>query len=734
MTSKIGVDVSRIDALDKVTGQALFPADLMSSDMLYMKILFAGRPHARVRSIDVSKAESFPGVIAIFTASDVPVNEYGLINCDQPVLVGPGSNKKGADIARFVGDQIALVVAETEEAAIKARDHILVDWVDLPVVTDPYKAMKPDAPMLFEYRESNIIKHNKVRAGDVESAWKNCEVIVESIYQTPWQEHAYLQPEAGISYIDSDGRITVEVAGQWVHEEQKQIAHALGLTVDQVRVIHPAIGGAFGGREDVSVQIVLALAAWHLHQRGISRPVKIVWSREESIVGHHKRHPYNIHAKWGAASDGSILAAEVKMVADAGAYEYTSAKVLGNATLQSTGPYDIPNVSVDAYAVYTNNVPSGAFRGFGGPQGAFAAESQVNKLAHKLGIDVVEMRRRNLIDDGSIGQFKSVYPEGVTIRQVVEECADRSNWPITKVDNSLPSNIRKGYGFACALKNVGFSFGFPEECWAKVELHGGSEIERVVLHHAGAECGQGAHTVFVQMTAEACGVPIERIQLEAADSASTKNSGSASASRLTFMAGNSIRGAVDLALKNWQSEERPAIGEYKFVPRQTTALDTETGECDPNITYGYVAQRVIVEVDIETGHIRVVDVMSVDDVGRAINPIQVAGQIEGAIVQAHGYTLLENLVSQDGYIETAHFSNYLIPTSLDVPERVEAVILEYSDPQGPWGLRGVAEMPFLPYAPALIAAVHDATGVWFDEFPLIPERVLRGLNHSIYAE
>ena len=733
MTSKIGVDIARIDALDKVTGKALFPADLMSSDMLYMKILFAGRPHARVRSIDVTKAESCPGVVAVFTASDVPVNEYGLINSDQPVLVGPGSNKKGADIARFVGDQIALVVAETEEAAVEARDLILVDWTDLPVVTDPYKAMKPDAPMLFESRDSNIIKHNRIRTGDVGSAWKNCEVIVESVYRTPWQEHAYLQPEAGISYIDSDGRITVEVAGQWVHEEQKQIAHALGLAIDQVRVIHPAIGGAFGGREDISVQIVLALAAWHLHQRGIKRPIKIVWSREESILGHHKRHPYNIHAKWGAASDGRILAAEVEMVADAGAYEYTSAKVLGNATLQSTGPYDIPNVSVDAYAVYTNNVPSGAFRGFGGPQGAFAAESQVNKLANKLGIDVVEMRRRNLISDGSVGQFNSVYPEGVTIRQVVEECADRSNWPITQVDNSLPLNIRRGHGFACALKNVGFSFGFPEECWAKVELHGGSEIERVVLHHAGAECGQGAHTVFVQMVAEACGVPIECVQLEAADSALTKNSGSASASRLTFMAGNSIRGAVDLALANWKSEERPAIGEYKFVPRQTTALDTETGECDPNITYGYVAQRVIVEVDIETGHIRVVDVMSVDDVGRAINPIQVAGQIEGAVVQAHGYTLLENLVSRDGYIETAHFSNYLIPTSLDVPERVEAVILEYEDPQGPWGLRGVAEMPFLPYAPAIIAAVNDATEIWFDEFPLIPERVLRGLNHSAYG-
>ncbi len=733
MTIKIGADIARIDALDKVTGKALFPADLTRPDMLHMKILFSGRPHARVQSIDTSKAESHPGVVAIFTALDVPVNEYGLINADQPVLVGLGSDKRGADVARFVGDQIALIVAETDKAAAEARELISVTWHDLSVVTDPYKAMKPDAPVLFDTRDSNIIKHNRIRTGDVERAWKNCDVIVESFYRTPWQEHAYLQPEAGISYIDSNGRVTVEVAGQWIHEEQKQIAHALDIPIEQVRVIHPAIGGAFGGREDVSVQIVLALAAWRLHQRGIRRPVKIVWSREESIVGHHKRHPYNIHAKWGADAEGRILAAEVEMVADAGAYEYTSAKVLGNATLQCTGPYDISNVSVDAYAVYTNNLPSGAFRGFGGPQGAFSAESQINKLAEKLNLDSVEMRRRNLISEGSIGQFNSIYPEGVTIKQVVEECVDRSNWSIARVENSLPQHIRRGRGFACALKNIGFSFGFPEECWAKIELHGGSEIERVVLHHAGAECGQGAHTVFVQMAAEACGVSIDRVQLGAADSASTKNSGSASASRMTFMAGNSIHGAVGLALENWRSEERPAIGEYKFVPRQTTALDPETGECDPNITYGYVAQRVVVEVDIETGHVKVVDVISVDDVGKAINPTQVEGQIEGAIVQAHGYVLMENLVLRDGYVETTHFSNYLLPTSLDVPERVESVILEYADPQGPWGLRGVAEMPFLPYAPAVIAAVHDATGIWFDEFPLTPERVLRGLDQAIHG-
>ena len=729
MSRIIGADIPRIDALDKVTGKTLFPADIMADDMLHMKILFSGKPHAQIVEIDTSKARSYPGVVAVLTAKDVPLNEYGLINNDQPVLVGPGSNKLGADVARFIGDQVAVVVAETEKIASKARDLISIKWQDLPVLTDPYKAMQPDAPLLFEDRQSNIIKHNKIRKGDFTGVWNTCDVIVESSYRTPWQEHAYLQPEAGLSYIDTEGRITVEAAGQWIHEEQKQIAHALQVPVEQVRIIHPAIGGAFGGREDISIQIVLALASWKLSQQGILRPVRIVWSREESIIGHHKRHPYKIEAKWGADSNGKIIAAEVEMVADAGAYEYTSAKVLGNATLQCTGPYDIPYVKVDAYAVYTNNVPSGAFRGFGGPQGAFAAESQVNKLADKLGIDPVKMRKVNLISDGTIGQFNHVYPKGVTIRQVVDECERRSEWPTISISDNDDINIRKGHGFACALKNIGFSFGFPEECWAKVEIHGGSEIENVVLHHAGADCGQGAHTAFVQMVAEACGVSIDMVRLGDADSSMTKNSGSASASRLTFMAGNSIKGAVDLALKNWMSEERPAIGEYRFVPRETTALDPHTGECDPNITYGYVAQSVSVEVDIETGHINVLDVVSVDDVGKAINPTQVVGQIEGAVVQAHGYTLMENLIVKDGYVKTSKFSNYLIPTSLDVPDRVDSVILECADPQGPWGLRGVAEMPFLPYAPAVTAAVYDATGVWFDDFPLTPERVLRGISN-----
>jgi len=725
----VGTVVEGMDAHNKVTGQSLFPGDLARPDMLHMKILFAGQPHARMDSMNTSAARSHPGVVSVFTAADVPVNEYGLIKADQPVLVGIGSNKTGGSVARFVGDQVALVVAETEEAAAEACGLIKVDWFNLPVITDPFESMKSDAPLLLPGQDTNIAKHNRLRKGDVRTVWNQCGSIVECVYETPRQEHAYLQPEAGLAYIDKDGIVTVEVAGQWAHEEQRQIAHVLGIPLDRVRVRHPAIGGAFGGREDISVQIVLALAVWRLAEQGILRPVKIVWSREESFLGHHKRHPYTIRAKWGANDQGKILAAEVELVADAGAYEYTSTKVLGNATMQCTGPYDIPNVSVDAYAVYTNNVPSGAFRGFGGPQGAFAAESQVNRLASDLGLDAVEMRRRNLLMDGSLGSFNMPMPEGVTIRQVVDACAHQARWTNKSYASPLSNHLRRGRGFACAMKNVGFSFGFPEECWAKIELHGSTEIERILLFHAGADCGQGAHTVLSQMAADACQVPLERVELRAADTSTSKNSGSASASRMTFMAGNSILGAAEVALHQWRSEERPAIGEYRFVPRQTTSLDDETGQCDPNISYGYVAQVVDVEVDTETGHVQVMDVVCADDVGLAINPQQVEGQIEGAIVQAHGYTILENFILRDGYVETPYFSNYLIPTSLDVPDSVEMVILENADPQGPWGARGMAEMPFIPYAPAVIAAVHAATGVWLNDFPLTPEKVLASLDH-----
>ena len=739
----IGKSVPRIDAFGKVTGQTLYPGDVNLRGQAYMKILFANRPHAIINRIDTRQAEAIDGVIAIFTARDVPVNEYGLIMPDQPVLCGPGSSKPYTDRVRFVGDQVALVVAETEEIAAQARDLIVVDYEDLPLVTDMLQAMQPDATLLHPDRGSNVFCHYRIRKGDVQTAFQQADVIVEGEYRTPWQEHAYLQPEAGLAYIDEEGRVTVQVAGQWTHEDQQQIAHALALPLEQVRVIYPAIGGAFGGREDMSVQIVLALAAWRLQQRGIQRPVKIIWSREESIIGHHKRHPYILRAKWGATREGKVIAADLELIADGGAYAYTSTKVLGNATLMCTGPYEIPNVRVDSYAVYTNNLPAGAFRGFGGPQGAFEAEMQMNHLAEKLGMDPVEIRMRNVMHEGSLLSVGTPLPKGVSIPQVVEQCARAAHWHETPKGWQRPSaeeapypislipkapHLKRGVGFACAFKNVGFSFGAPEQSIAMVELYGGSDIERAVVHHAGADVGQGAHTVMAQMAAEALGVPIEKVQMVVSDTAFTDDAGSASASRMTFMSGNSIKGACELALEKWHAEERPAIAKYQYRPPRTTPYDPQTGKSEPNFAYGYVAQAVTVEVDTETGHVRILDVISTNDVGRAVNPQQVQGQIEGGVVQGAGYTILENFVQKDGYVQTQHLSTYLIPTVLDVPERIQSIVLEYPDPIGPWGARGMAEMPLLPLAPGIIAAVHDAIGVWFHEFPLTPERVLRGLG------
>lgn len=735
----IGQSVTRVDAISKVTGEALYPGDINLPDQAYMKVLFAKRPHAIIKRIDTSQAETMEGVLAVFTAKDVPVNEYGLSMPDQPVLCGPGSSKPFAERVRFIGDQVALVVAESELIASKALDLIEVDYEDLPVITDPLEAMQPGASLLHPDRDSNVFCHYRIRKGDVEDAFSKSDVIVDGEYRTPAQEHAYLQPEAGLGYIDEQGRVTVNIAGQWTHKDQEQIAHALGLPLDQVRVIYPAIGGAFGGREDMSLQIVLALAAWRLNQRGIRRPVKTIWSREESIIGHHKRHPYIIRTRWGANKQGKILAAEVEVIEDGGAYAYTSTKVLGNATLMCTGPYEIPNVKVDSFAVYTNNIPGGAFRGFGGPQGAFEAETQINRLAAALGIDPVELRMRNVLREGSLLSVGTPLPKGVSMPQVIEKCAAESGWDSTtqgwrkskndhRLSEKLPNHLKRGKGFAASYKNVGFSFGAPENCWATAELYGSVEIERVVIRHAAAEVGQGTHTAIAQMAADAAGVSFDRVQLIVSDTAETKDSGSVSASRMTFMAGNSVKGAVKAALEKWRSEERPAIATYQYWPPKTTPYDPQTGKSEPNFSYGYVAQTAWVEVDTETGHVRILDVVSANDVGKAVNPQQVQGQIEGAVVQAAGYTILENFIQQDGYVHTQHLSTYLIPTILDIPEHIESIILEYPDPIGPWGARGMAEMPFLPIAPAVIAALHDATGVWFSDFPLTPERVLRGLG------
>ena len=742
----VGRSAPRRDAVGKVTGAARYPADLQPDDVLHARVVFSGRPHARMVSMDTSAAEATPGVVAVFTAADVPVNEYGLTMFDQPVMVGLGGTGRSlvaADISRWDADQIAIVVAETRDAADGAAERIDVEWEDLPVVGDLDAALTGEVLVRPDlHPESNVYVTYRLRKGDVAEGWQQAEVVIEGSYEVPYQEHAYLQPEAAVSSIDEAGRITVAIAGQWTHEDQEQIAHALDLPPDQIRVIYPAIGGAFGGREDMSLQIVMALASWRLAGRGEHRPIRCQWSREESMVGHHKRHRGRVQARWGATADGRVVVAEATCHLDAGAYNYTTNKVLGNLHLCVSGPYEIPNLAVDSHGVLTNAVPGGAFRGFGAPQGAFVAETQMNKLAERLGIDPVELRLRNSLRDGSIGPTGTEMPPGVSLPVVIDRCAAAASWgqPAPEVAAlspfaSLPPDagtLRRGRGFACGFKNVGFSFGFPERCEARLVLHGGEDgldaVERVELFHSGAEVGQGAHTAFTQMAAEAVGVPVEQVDAVFSDTALTGDSGSASASRLTWMSGNAILGAAEEAEKRWRAGDRPAVGEFRFVPPPTESLNDIDSQGTPNFAYTYGAQVIDLTVDIETGHLVVHDAICTVDAGKAINPDLVAGQIEGGVVQAHGYAITEDLQVRDARIVNPRLSTYLMPGILDIPRQVTPVIVEEPDPRGPWGARGVAEVPMIPYAPAVVAALHDATGVWFDSFPLTPDRVVAGLR------
>jgi CO/xanthine dehydrogenase Mo-binding subunit len=685
----VGHSLTRVDALAKVRGEAEFPGDLSMPGMVHMKVLFARRPHARIHGIDTTRAEAVPGVLAVLTARDVPVNTYGIGEFDQPVLCG--------DVVRYVGDRVALVVAETEEIAAQARALVEVEYEDLPILDSPEAALAPDAPILHAEKGTNVLSTLRVRKGDVEDAFAQADVIIDETYTLGGQEHAYLQPDAGLAWMDEDGRVVVKTAGQWAHDDRRQIAHALDLPEEQVRVLYTYAGGAFGGREDVTIHILVALAAMK-----IGRPVKLVWTREETTIGHHKRHAMRIRHKWGATRDGQLVAQQTEITADAGAYASTSAYVVASTVLLSTGPYEVPNLWVDAQAVYTNNVVGGAFRGFGVPQAIVTAEAQMARLAGALEMDPVELRMRNMLREDSLTGSHS---SGREVR---------------------PGVVR-GVGIAAAWKNVGYTLGYPEQATATVELHGEAEVEQAVVRLGTSEVGQGTHTTIAQMAAEALGLQPERIDFIYTDTAKTPSAGSVSASRMTLMAGNVLRGVAEAAYQAWQDEERPAIATYTYQAPPTEPLNEETGKGKGAFAFAYLAQAAEVEVDLETGLIAVTRIISAHDVGKAINPQVVEGQVEGGAIQAMGWATMEDFVMHEGQVLTPDLSTYLIPTSLDVPTHFETLILERPLPLGPWGATGIGEMTFLAVAPAILDAVHDATGVWYDSIPLTPERVLAGL-------
>lgn len=717
MRTLIGAAVPRVDAEGKVTGRTRYPADLVRPGMLHAKVVFARRVHARIRRLDPQPAFDVPGVVAVLTADDVPYNAYGLIDEDQPLLC--------RDVVRYEGDKVALVVAESGEAAEEGARRVLVEYEELPAVTDPEAALAPDAPLVHPARGTNLLLHVPIRKGDIHAGFAQADVVLEGEFQTSWQEHAYLQPDAGIAYLDDAGRVVVETAGQWLHEDRRQIAKILGLPEEQVVIRYAAIGGAFGGREDLNVQPLLALAAWRLR-----RPVALVWDREETTIGHHKRHPIRIRCRWGATRSGKITAVQADILADGGAYASTSAEVIKVAALFATGTYEVPNIWVDGRVVYTNNPPAGAFRGFGAPQAQFAVEVMVTRLAHALGMDPVEFRRRNLYREGSIEPTQHPLPPGVSAPLVLERCYEEAT---RRLGYGQPRqhpgpHLRRGVGIACGIKNLGYSFGYPERATATVELSGRGEPEAAVVRVGAADVGQGSHTVLRQIAAETLGLPLERVHLVTEDSAEAPNAGSASASRLTLMAGQAVREAALAALRQWRETDADTVtATAEYRPPRTTPLDPVTGESVPNYCYGYAAQAVEVEVNLRTGQVRVVRVISVHDVGRAINRQLVEAQIEGALAQALGFTLLENFQVRNGRILTPNFSTYLLPTVLDMPDEIVPIILEEADPSGPFGARGVAELPLVPFPGAVAAAIYDAIGVWITRLPITPERVVAAL-------
>jgi CO/xanthine dehydrogenase Mo-binding subunit len=720
----LGRRMLRPDAVDKVTGRSRFPGDLQMKDALHVKVLFSDRVHARIVSLDTSAAEQVPGVVAVLTHKDVPVNEYGLIFKDQPALCG--------DKVRTVFDRVALVVAETSRAARQGRDVIRVEYEDLPAVTDPRQAMKLGAPIIHERWPDNVQSHQRIRKGDVEAVFARDDVVVvEADYHTPHQEHAYLQPEAGLGYVDAAGRVTVHSAGQWSHDDLHQIAHMLDLPLEQVRVIYAPAGGAFGGREDMSVQHLLALAAYCLDKRGIRRPVKIVWDRKESFRGHHKRHPYYMHYRTAASREGKVLAVEATLIADIGAYSSSSSAVLNNAVSIAYGPYDVPNVKVDGYNVFTNNIVCGAFRGFGSLQATFGAEMQMAKLADALGMDPVVLRLKNALHEGSVLATQSVIPAGVSVRETLLHAAEAAGW----TEGGKPQGqgprlgaLRRGIGVATGYKNVCYSFGFPERSTAQCELYGEDAIERAVVKSGVSEVGQGVLAAMGQIAAETLGLAYDEVQVVNEDTSEVPEAGSCSASRLSFMAGNAVKLACEAALEAWRGGERPAVAERTYRPRPTSMYDPDTGVCDPHVTYGYGTQIAEVEVNQATGEVHLKKVWAAHDVGQAINPLHVEGQIQGAVSQAQGWTLIEDFISEEGRLRTRSYADYCIPTVWDIPDEVHPLILELADPQGPYGVRGLGEMPMLVLAPAILDAIHDATGIWFSRLPVKAEDVLLALK------
>lgn len=735
MTDAVGTSHTRVDIHTKVLGTRKYPQDFNMEGQLWAAVVWSAHPHAVVRKIDTSEAEAHPGVVRVITYKDVPVNNYGINIPDQPVLVAEGGK------VRWVGDRIAIVVAEDLLTAKTACSLVRVDYESLPVVADPRDAMQEGAPLVHEDKSSNILHHVPIRRGDVQQGFDEASVVVEGKITTPTVEHIYMQPEAGIGYIDDKGRVTVIAAAQWPHDDLHQIAHFLNLPENQIREIVPAVGGAFGGREDMFVQHLLALCAYV-----VRRPVKMVWDREESIERSGKRHPFYFRYKVGATEEGLLTAVALEVISDAGAYASTSIPVISNAASFAAGPYKVPNARIDAYTVYTNNAVGMAMRGFGATQPPVMYETYMDRLAEALGMDPVEIRMKNLLADGDIAVTGNAMWGGVGIKQTLREAALAAGWREEggrwlKPDLGQPSapHKKRGIGVACAYKNVGYSLGFDDKSGAEVvlALKPDGSISRALVKCAAVEVGQGVTTALAQIAADTLGIPETSVRVALVDTGSVPDAGSSSASRHTYMSGNAVHFACKEALAKREAVLRAETGESQVSAsyvyhgrsrRPTTAYDPETGQCEPHIAYSYGTEIALVEVDMETGETEILHMWAAHDAGTVVNPAMYFGQVAGGIHMGVGYGLMEEYIQQGGVPRTRRLSQYFIPSVLDMPRELTSLAVEVQDPTGPFGAKGLGETPTLPTAPAITNAIHDAAGVWLSGIPATSECVWRALH------
>ncbi|MDQ3379609.1 MAG: molybdopterin-dependent oxidoreductase [Actinomycetota bacterium] len=718
----------RRDAIPKVTGEFAYSSDLHAADMLWGQTVRSPHAHARILEVDVSEALRMPGVHAVLTHEDVPGKKlYGLEFPDQPVLA--------IDRVRYFGEAVAVLAAEEPEQARRAAAAVRVEYEPLDPVVDPERATEMDPLHVdwpverhgdSEHPKPNVVRSLTIRRGDPETAG---DVTVSGYYEIGQQDQAFLGPESGIAIPDGEGGVDIYVATQWLHVDRDQIAPCLGLQPEQVRIHLAGVGGAFGGREDLSIQAHAALLALRT-----GRPVKMVYNREESFVGHIHRHPARIWAEHRATQAGKLVLVKMRILLDGGAYASSSTAVISNACSFAPGPYAVANLLIDGLCVYTNNPPCGAMRGFGAVQACFAAEAQMDKLASELGIDPIELRLLNALEPGGILPTGQVLTGSLPTKEVIRRAAalpipepeelprDAIRLPGGAGNTTRGEGVRRGVGFAVGFKNVCYSEGFDDYCTARVRL---LENGSAHVYCAAAEVGQGVTEVIRQVASLELGT--DDIVLEVGSTADVGSSGSSSASRMTWMAA----GAVQLACQAALDERERAGGGEVDVERvyrhpETSPLDSETGQVlgeRSHVAFAVAAMRVVVEVDVDLGLTRVVWIGTAQDVGHALNPQAVEGQIEGGTAQGLGLALMEEIQTRDGVILNPNFTDYLIPTFLDMPP-VVSVLIEEPEPDAPYGVKGVGEPPTVVSTAAIVAALRDATGRELTRAPVRPDDIV----------